>query len=198
MAGQALARSGLICCLLFGPAAGSVHAAFPLPVFEQPGWAALTAEQRAVLAPLKEDWPTMDAFRRKKWIGIANRYADMSPAEQASIQRNMKEWARLSAEERKAAREQYKKLQKVAPEKRQAVKQKWEEYSALPQEERDRLRDAAPKRATAKPPASPPPNPRSPLSPIKPPQSPLVPKEGRPVPPSAPVPSPPPAPAPAP
>ena len=35
----------------------------------------------------------MDAFRRKKWIGIAQRYPEMTPIEQASMQRNMREWA---------------------------------------------------------------------------------------------------------
>lgn len=199
MARQALAGCGLVVCLLFGIAAGNAEAA--LPIFEQPGWSALTAEQKAFLEPLKDDWSGMDAFRRKKWLGIAERYPEMSQEEQLSVQRNMREWARLSSEERKAAREQYKKLKKVGPEKRQAVKQKWEEYSALPAEERSRLRDLAPKRPQVKTPTKPPaaaqaggkpatsptlaPK-RSPLSPIKPPQSPLVPKENKPVPPPLP------------
>ena len=192
MARQALASCGLVLCLLVG----SANAA--LPVFQQPGWSALTSGQKAFLEPLKDDWNAMDAFRRKKWLGIATRYGDMTPEEQASIQRNMRDWARLSSEERKAAREQYKKLKKVEPEKRLAVKLKWEEYSALPPEERDRLRGEAPKRPQLKTPtksglSAPAPSVKraptvaqSPLSPIKPPQSPLVPKEGMPVPPPLP------------
>jgi hypothetical protein len=167
----------------------SSNAQAVLPQFEQPGWVALTPEQRTILAPLEKDWGEMDAFRRKKWLGIAQRYPAMSPVEQASMQRNMREWARLAPEERKIAREKYKTLRKFAPEERQVVKQKWEEYSTLTDEEKERLRKKAPLRPKVKTPTKPPvalppdkrvatppvPAPRSPISPRKPPQSPLVP-----------------------
>lgn len=160
-----------------------------LPQFEQPGWTALTPEQQMILAPLKKEWGEMDAFRRKKWIGIARRYPSMSPDEQASMQRNMREWARLAPEERKIAREKYKSLQRVPPEKRQTVKQKWEEYSTLTEEEKERYRKKAPAVPKVKTPDKPPAAtastdkrgakpaalPHSPLSPRKAPQSPLVP-----------------------
>lgn len=161
-----------------------------LPQFEQPGWTALTPEQKTILAPLQKEWGEMDAFRRKKWIGIAQRFPAMSPEEQASIQRNMREWARLAPEERKLAREKYKSLRRFSPEERQVVRQKWEEYSTLTDEEKERLRSKAPKQSKVKTPSKPPaaaptdkrvatptvPTPRSPLSPRKPPQSPLAPK----------------------
>lgn len=186
MAGKNRARIGIIALWLGMLAAGPVAAA--LPVFEQPRWQGLSAEQKQILAPLKNEWDALDAFRRKKWLGIAERYRDMSPPEQESIQRNMRAWVRLAPEERKIAREQYKKLRKVAPEQRQAVKQKWEEYSALPPETRDHMEVIAPKRPQVKTPtrqaarpvapggAGPAPAPRqSPLSPLKPPQSALAP-----------------------
>lgn len=195
MAGKTLARWGIVFCLALCAPAGPAYAI--LPQFDQPSWSALTPEQKAILAPLAKEWNEMDAFRRKKWLGIAQRYPAMSPAEQASMQRNMKEWARLAPEERKVAREKYKTLKKVAPAEQQAVRQKWEEYNALPQEERDKLKkQATPRQPLPKTPAksattrsgtgaSPPatkPS-RSPLSPIKPPQSTLVPKTGKPAPP---------------
>lgn len=169
---------------------GQTYAALPLPVFEQPGWAALTSGQKSILAPLQKEWGEMDAFRRKKWIGIAQRFPVMSLEEQASIQRNMREWARLAPEERKIAREKYKSLKRISPEERQVVKQKWEEYSTLTDEEKERLRNKVPKQSKVKTPLKPPdlapadqrvatptvPTPRSPLSPRKPPQSPLAPK----------------------
>src|ERR671936_305593 len=37
----------------------------------RPVWAELTAEQQAVLAPLKNDWDTLEPERRQKWIQIA-------------------------------------------------------------------------------------------------------------------------------
>lgn len=133
----------------------------------------------------------MDAFRRKKWIGIAQRYPEMNSMEQASIQRNMREWAKLAPEERKIAREKYKSLRRFAPEERQVVKQKWEEYSTLTEEEKERLRSKVPPNPKVKTPSKPPaaaraerrvatpsvPPPSSPLSPRKPPQSPLAPKK---------------------
>jgi hypothetical protein len=163
-----------------------------LPPLDQPTWSNLSPEQRAILAPLANEWKEMNAFRRKKWLGIAARYPSMSPSEQDSVQKNMQEWARMAPEERKAAREKYKSLKKVNPEQRQAVKDKWNEYSALPQEERDRLKQNAAKPAPPKTPAKAlsvtPPTPvgsigaplghttRSPISPLKPPQSTLAPK----------------------
>lgn len=175
---------GIVVGLLSGNAAAG------LPQFEQPGWAALTPEQKTILAPLQKEWGEMDAFRRKKWLGIAQRFPDMSPAEQYSMQNNMREWARLAPEERKIAREKYKSLRNIDPEERQVVKQKWEEYSTLTEEEKERYRKKAPVQKKVKTPVKPPvakpsdkrvatptvPPPQSPISPRKPPQSPLVPQ----------------------
>lgn len=183
LTGRAIIRAILVVLLT-----GQAYAA--LPQFEQPGWTALTPEQQVILAPLKNEWGEMDAFRRKKWIGIALRFPAMSQEEQGSIQRNMREWARLAPEERKLAREKYKSLKRFSVEERQVVKQKWEEYSTLTEEEKERLRSKMPKRPKVKTPTKPPaagpadnrvatpavPPPRSPLSPRKPPQSPLAPK----------------------
>jgi hypothetical protein len=187
MARKRLAGWTIAGALVAGILSGNAGAT--LPQFEQPGWTALTPDQKTILAPLEREWGQMDAFRRKKWIGIAQRFPDMTPIEQASMQRNMREWARLAPEERKIAREKYKSLQRIAPEERQVVKQKWEEYSTLTEEEKERLRNKAPKQPKVKTPAKPPavlppekrvatptvPAPRSPISPRKPPQSPLVP-----------------------
>jgi len=165
-----------------------------LPQFEQPGWVALTPDQKTVLAPLKKEWGEMDAFRRKKWLGIANRFHDMPPEELASILRNIREWARLAPEERKIAREKYKSLKRITPDERRLVRQKWEAYAALTDEEKERLRQKAPQQKKPKTPAKLPAparakpvvvekrvathaltTPRSPISPIKPPQSTLAP-----------------------
>lgn len=198
MAGKALIRWGVACWLALGIFMGGAQAV--VPPLDQPNWAKLAPEQKAILTPLAREWDAMDAFQRKKWLGIAQRYPSMSPAEQASMQRNMRGWARLAPEERKAAREKYKKLKKVPPEQQQTVKQQWEEYRALPREERQLLRKSAARIPKVKTPAKHPAatgsvhgsmspsiaRPRSPLSPIKPPQSALVPKAGKPVVPATP------------
>jgi hypothetical protein len=196
MAGKTLIRGGIIFWLVLGALLGNAQAVVP-PLY-QPDWSTLAPEHKAILAPLSEEWGAMDAFQRKKWLGIAQRYPAMSPAEQASTQRNMRDWARLAPEERKLVREKFKNLKKVGPEEKQTVIQQWEEYRALPEEERDELRAGAIRRPQVKTPTQPPAtNPvakpsvipgasvqqlpastqqRSPLSPLKPAHSPLVPK----------------------
>ena len=120
----------------------------PLP---QPSWAELSQEQKSILAPLAGEWDKMDGFRRKKWLGIAQRYPSLGADEQARMQRRMTDWAKLTPEERKRAREKYQSLQKAPPEKKEAVKQKWEEYKELPESEKSRLNAEAARKPTPRP-----------------------------------------------
>jgi len=108
-------------------------------------------EQRRILAPLSAEWDKMEGFRRKKWIGIAQRYPFLSADEQTRMQRRMTDWARLTPDERKRAREKYKALQKTPPEQKEAVKLKWQEYEELPESERNRLKAEATQKATPRP-----------------------------------------------
>lgn len=103
-------------------------------------WSDLTQDQRAVLAPLSNDWDALDSPRKKKWIGIAKRYPSMTAAEQEKVQRRMQDWAKLSPEQRRTAREGFKNIAKLPPEKKQSLRDKWEEYQQLPEEEREKLR----------------------------------------------------------
>lgn len=118
-----------------------IHAA--VPQLTQPAWKELSVGHRQILAPLAGEWDKLEPWRRKKWIGIAERYPSMGAEEQDRIQRRMKDWAKLTPEERRAAREKYKNLKKAPPEHREAVKQQWQEYKALPEEEKQRLKAQA-------------------------------------------------------
>jgi len=100
---------------------------------------------------LAGEWDKMDGFRRKKWLGIAQRYPSLSPEEQARVQQRMTAWAKLTPDERKRAREKYLSLQKAPPEKKDAVKLKWEEYKELPEDERNRLKAEASQKPTPRP-----------------------------------------------
>jgi hypothetical protein len=102
-------------------------------------WAELTADQQMILAPLKADWESLDAQRRRKWIGIANRYPKMKAEEQERVQRRMQKWAQLSPEEQRQARENYKRIAKQRAEKRDKLREAWAEYQALPPQERQNL-----------------------------------------------------------
>ncbi len=108
----------------------------------QPRWVALSAQQKTVLAPLAADWDAMESYRRKKWLGIAQRFPTMSGEEQLRVQAQMQEWAKLTPEQRRQAREKYQSMSQLPTEKqqelRQELKQKWEEYSNLPEEEKQK------------------------------------------------------------
>lgn len=99
-----------------------------------PSWSQLTAEQQQILAPLANDWNTLDEGRRKKWLLLTRRYPKLMPNEQQRLQRQMKDWVKLTPEQRRIARENYKKLEKQPPEKRAVVKQKWLEHQKRKQE----------------------------------------------------------------
>lgn len=108
----------------------------------QPGWGQLNAQQKSVLAPLSKDWDGMENIRRKKWLGIAERYPSMKPDEQQRMQDRMREWAALSPTERSKVRDTYKDFNLLPSEQKQVVKQKWEAYSNLSPEERQRVRES--------------------------------------------------------
>lgn len=133
-----------------------------VPPLSQPSWKELSAEQQRVLAPLATEWDKLESYRRKKWLGVAERYKSQSPDEQARVDRNMKAWARLTPDERKQARDKYLKLQKASPERKEAVKQKWEAYKELPESERARLKAEAAKKPSPRPPTS-----KHPVAPAK-------------------------------
>lgn len=128
----------IIALALSGPANAVI-----VPPLKQPSWTELSPQQREILAPLAGEWDKLEFYRRKKWLGIAQRYPAMSAEEQQRLQTRMKTWINLSPEERKQAREKYKAMKKAPPEQRQTVNQKWEEYKNLPEAEKERLKQLA-------------------------------------------------------
>ena len=147
---MARARFGFILAVALWLASPLSHAVI-VPPLSQPSWVELSAEQKRILAPLAGDWDKMEGFRRKKWLGIAQRYPSLTPDEQTRMQRRMTDWAKLTPEERKRARENYKSMQKAAPEKKEAVKLKWKEYKELPESEKARLKAEAAHKPTPRP-----------------------------------------------
>lgn len=126
---------------LASPAFQATAVTPPLP---QPSWRELSENHRRILAPLAGEWDKLESWRRKKWLGIAERYPLMNPEEQQRIQKQMREWVRLPPEQRAQIREQYRQLtQNVSPEQKELLKQKWQQYRELPPEEKRRLQQAA-------------------------------------------------------
>ena len=95
---------------------------------QAPTWGQLTQEQQGILAPIQGEWDKLDPPRKRKWLGIAQRYPKMKREEQERLQRRMQEWASLTPAQRQAAREKYKEFEQLPAEERQAVRKKWEEY----------------------------------------------------------------------
>jgi hypothetical protein len=93
-----------------------------------PAWSELRLEQQRVLAPIQSEWESLDAQRKRKWLGVAERYPKMSPDAQDRLQRRMKEWVALTPEQRRAARDKYREFEQLGPDERQAVRQKWDQY----------------------------------------------------------------------
>ncbi len=78
----------------------------------------------------------MDAARKKKWLGIAKRYPNMTSLEQQRIQSQMRDWASLTPDQRQQVREKYKNIKQLPPEKHYAIKHKWREYEQLREEQK--------------------------------------------------------------
>ena len=114
-----------------------------------PSWNDLKADQRTVLAPLQDRWDQDDAARKRKWLGVANRYPKMSSDEQTRVKERMREWAALTSEERRAARDLFREQRELSSDRRQAVRDKWQEYQNLPEDRRREL-SARPARTSSK------------------------------------------------
>lgn len=99
----------------------------------------------------------MDNLRRKKWLGIAARFAGMQPEEQQRTQDRMREWVKLSPEQRNKARDSYKDFKQLPPEQKQLIRQKWEAYANLPTEEKQRIRESGKSASLLAPIQTPPP-----------------------------------------
>jgi len=115
----------------------------------------LNPQQKNILAPLAGDWDKMENIRRKKWLGIVERYPNMKPDEQKRMQDRMHEWANLTPEQRAKVRNSYKDFNQLPPEQKQVVKQKWDAYTNLPPEQQQRLREGGKSSKLLTPPAEP-------------------------------------------
>jgi hypothetical protein len=151
--------SGLILSLaLAGPLQAQAPTTAIIGTPPQPGWSLLSTQQKIILAPLASDWDKLENIRRKKWLGIAERFPKMSAEEQTRVQERMHEWAKLTPEQRTKARDSYKEFNQLAPEKKQALKQKWETYSNLSEEEKKQVKQTGKLPHPVLAPASTPPN----------------------------------------
>ena len=125
-------------------AAGLLAASFAAPAHAvtppQPNWTSLKPQQQEALKPLVGEWDKIDNFRRKKWLGVADKYATMKPDAQKRLHARMADWAKMTPEQRRAARENYKQAQALPPDQKKA---EWQQYQKLPDTQKKQLAAAA-------------------------------------------------------
>ena len=135
-----MAKKHWVAIILISLLASSSWAATPVPSLmatpPQPAWSELSVPQKIILAPLSDDWDSLESYRQKKWLGIAERFASMSPLEQRRIQSQMQVWGKLTPEQRELARKNFLTAKQLPEEEKQALRQKWREYSNLSPEEK--------------------------------------------------------------
>jgi hypothetical protein len=106
----------------------------------QPSWSSLKPQQQEALKPLAGEWDKIDDFRRKKWLGVADKFSKMKPEEQKRVHARMAEWAKMTPEQRRAARENYKQAKALPADQKKA---EWQQYQKLPDTQKKQLAAAA-------------------------------------------------------
>jgi hypothetical protein len=134
-------RALLVLALLLAGTTPSAAQPQPSPVKRSadapgPSWQSLTPQQRATLGPLQNDWASIDAPRKAKWLDIAARYPKLPQSEQERLQTRMTEWSRLTPNERARARNTFQEAKQLPNQERQ---DRWQAYQALPESQRQEL-----------------------------------------------------------
>lgn len=99
-------------------------------------WNSLNSEQQTALAPLAGEWDKMDELRKKKWLGVASKYAQMKPEEKLRVQERVQAWMKMTPEQRMAVRENFSKTSKKSAEQKSV---QWQRYQQLSNEEKQKL-----------------------------------------------------------
>ena len=110
------------------------------PAVSGPLWSQLSAAQRQALQPLAAHWNGLPAAHKSKWLAVSRNYAKLSPAEQATLQTRMTDWAGLSPRQRTLARLNFAEVKRIPADERQS---KWEAYQALSADEKHQLAERA-------------------------------------------------------
>ena len=106
----------------------------------QPAWNQLSSPQQEALKPLAGEWDKLDNFRKKKWLGVAEKFSSMAPDAQKRLHARMGDWARMTPEQRRAARDNFQQAKTLPPEQKKA---EWQKYQTLPESQKKRIAAAA-------------------------------------------------------
>ncbi len=128
------------------PSIAQYTATSPAPSMPgRPLWSDLTEAQQQALAPLSEQWPTMNEPHKRKWLALSQNFSQLSADGQVTLQSRMREWAALSPQKRAAARLNFAGVQQLPQDDKKA---KWEAYQALSPEAKRKLAAQQPQAVT--------------------------------------------------
>jgi len=139
------AAASLLAAAVVAPVAAFAGAASSAAAADASGprWSELSAAQRQVLAPLANDWNSIDSRGKERWLGVAGRFPNMPAEERQRANQRMVEWSHMTPAQRTQARMNFQETRDVSKEEREA---RWKAYQALPD---DKKRELADKRAAA-------------------------------------------------
>ena len=111
-------------------------------------WVSLSKPQKETLATLEEDWGTLSAEQKTKWIQLANKYEKLRQADRDRLKSRMSDWVKLSVNDRRIARANFIKSLEIPNDKKSEA---WEAYQQLSPEEKKQLAEEAEKNKSKKP-----------------------------------------------
>ena len=86
------------------------------------------SEERMILEQLAKYWDRMDPVKKQKWIGITNRYPNMTPLEQQRIQKDILDLDSLTPKQKKEAQKIYQQIKNMPLKKKLKIKKKWKKF----------------------------------------------------------------------
>ena len=86
------------------------------------------SEERMILEQLAKYWDRMDPVKKQKWIGITNRYPNMTPLEQQRIQKDILDLDSLTPKQKREAQKIYQQIKNMPLEKKLKIKKKWKKF----------------------------------------------------------------------
>lgn len=106
--------------------------------FASETWSELSGKQQELLAPLKNEWSSMNNAQRERWLKVGRNYEN-APVERQEIMRDrVSTWSEMSPRDKAAARENYKALK----EKRQGERNSsWNSYQSLDPKQRSEFKN---------------------------------------------------------
>lgn len=103
-------------------------------------WDHLAPDQRQVLLPLRDVWPTLDAAQQERWQLLAARLRDKSAADQRRMSARIRAWASLTPGRRAQARLDF--LQGATRYGSKRRIERWAAYQQLSPDQRHRVASA--------------------------------------------------------